>query len=753
MEPFAGSDRFVVERTLGRGGYGVVYQVFDRARNARAALKTFHTLDAAAVYRLKQEFRTLADLSHPNLAALYELFSDGQQWFFTMELVDGTGFVSYVRGQPQVDRDSTPPSTEPVDDDQPTATTAAVAVPEAPVAPIAPDRVEPLRRCLRELATGLGYLHGQGLLHHDVKSSNVLVTRDGRVVLLDFGLVAEIGRRSGSEDGLHGTLAYISPEQIGREPVTAASDWYSVGVMLSEALLGRLPFSGSSAAVLDAKRRLDLPQPRDLADGIPADLNDLCRDLLNRDPARRPDATAVLARLDPRRAASVAVGAARPLPQFIGRARELAELDSAFDAACQGRAVIACVQGAPGIGKSALVRRFLDAVRERRAEAVVLAGRCYEREAVPYKALDSLVDALSLYLVGLSPSQVDAVLPRDVSALARVFPVLRRVDAVAYARQRAADIPDAQEVRRRAFQAFRELIGRIADRQPLLLFIDDVHWGDADSAALLTEMLRPADRPALLLLATYRSREALASPIVEALQATAATSAVDLRDLRLGELTAGESQQLARALLQTRELSPQSSRAEALARESAGNPFFLHELVQDVQAADAPVAASADHDAGDVTLERVIHRRIGRLPSTARRLVEALAVFGRPVDVMLAGRAADVEAQALDALVMLRGASLVRQAAGRAVEALAFDRAAALYRDALDLLPAQAPARHRLAVSLGDALARAGRGRDAAQVFLAAAPGAEPTEALELTRRAAETTDSSRFGQCCARWG
>ena len=106
---------------------------------------------------------------------------------------------------------------------------------------------------------------------------------------------------------------------------------------------------------------------------------------------------------------------------------------------------------APGIGKTALIGRFLNQLREREPDAVVLTGRCYERESVPYKALDNIVDELSQYLRRIG-READAVMPRDVAALARLFPVLRRVEPIALSRDRSAEIADSQELRRRGFR-------------------------------------------------------------------------------------------------------------------------------------------------------------------------------------------------------------------------------------------------------------------------------------------------------------
>src|SRR5260370_35547008 len=95
---FGGNERFQVQERLGAGGYGVVYRAVDRERNIPVALKTLRHVAAKALLRFKQEFRALADVSHPNLVTLYELSSHEGQWFFTMELVDGVNLLWYVRG-------------------------------------------------------------------------------------------------------------------------------------------------------------------------------------------------------------------------------------------------------------------------------------------------------------------------------------------------------------------------------------------------------------------------------------------------------------------------------------------------------------------------------------------------------------------------------------------------------------------------------------------------------------------------------
>src|SRR5206468_12472715 len=124
MQTFAGQGRFELLREIGAGGMGIVYEALDRDLKTRVALKTIRTLDATALYRFKKEFRSLAELSHANLLPLYELVADGDSWFFTMELVQGVDFFTYVRSAEVPGSDTSlvaPPASAPSGEDDPTA--------------------------------------------------------------------------------------------------------------------------------------------------------------------------------------------------------------------------------------------------------------------------------------------------------------------------------------------------------------------------------------------------------------------------------------------------------------------------------------------------------------------------------------------------------------------------------------------------------------------------------------------------------
>jgi serine/threonine protein kinase len=792
---------------LGRGGMGVVYRAWDVRHQKEVALKTLRGVDPTALYRFKQEFRALAGLAHPNLVTLYELHADERSCFFTMELLKGVDFLTHVRAGRPAPADQTT-AVGPFTDSNPGPCAAGGDVAVFPA--LSPEQVGRLREGLRQLAEGILVLHDAGKLHRDLKPGNVLVTPEGRVVVLDFGLATEVDRsglHQSTEDHIIGTVPYMAPEQAACGPVSAASDWYAFGVLLYEALTGRLPFTGRALQILVRKQEEDPPPPGTVVPGIPADLDSLCVDLLRRDPAERPAGQDVLRRLREGAGAPVAKPPRLPPAQavpLVGRERHLRALAEAYDAARQGRAVTLYIHGRSGAGKSALVQRFLDGLADG-GEAVVLAGRCYEQESVPYKALDGLLDALSRYLTRLPPLEAEALLPRDVHALARLFPVLRRVEAVARAPRRGVEVTDLLELRRRATAALRELLARLGDRRPLVLAIDDLQWGDADSAAVLAELLRPPEPPALLLVAAYRSEEAAVSPCLRALLAPREPPALDSRELPVEPLSPAEGRELALALLGTAGAEARA-RAEAIARESGGNPFFVHELVQAAYS-DPNRADWAAAGGPGLTLPQVLGGRVGRLPEPSRRLVEVVAVAGRPLRQADACRAADWPDEDLTALAHLRAARLLRGtalaeraevetyhdriretvlagldpgtlrrhhaslarvleasgqydpevlaihwqgcgeprraggfyelAAAQAAEALAFDRAAKLYRLALELQAPEGADERRLRVRLADALANAGRGADAARQYMEAASGAGPDEALDLRRRAA----------------
>src|SRR5256885_1863687 len=660
---------------------GAVYEAYDQERHETVALKTLRWQDPSAIYRLKKEFRVLSDIAHANLASLYELVADGDDWFYTMELVDGVEFFNYVRPPPE------PPSQSETR---------------------APPDVPRLRAALAQLIKGVVALHRAGIVHRDLKPSNVLVTPAGRVVILDFGLadvVAPPSPLQTREEGLWGTVAYMSPEQVEGQR-SPASDWYAVGVMLYEALTGRLPFQGSALRVLADKGRQDPPRLSELVPELPQDLVTLCGDLMARDPAARPEDGEILRRTGV--SAPTTAGAEGPEPRsppsLIRREAELAQL-------CQ-----------------VLLRT--DAVGD---------ARIGEREPADPLALRQRGFAcLRQLLVRLSAQQrvlvfIDDLQWADHDSMVLLEDVLRPPDpphVLLIASFRTEDL---------ASQPFLRALLEHADT-PACRACRLGPLTSADTMRLTETLLVSSSGPPRVQADTI-IRESAGSPfLVEQIVRYALDSndAARATGIGLGEMLESRIRALpegARPLLATLAVAGRPVDAK-VARAAAGLEGDDRPLVallikaHFLRSLGAPSRLELYHDRMRETLVAAlapqvaagIHWRLAQCSEELLGLEDPEALFEHYVAAGNRDRAAVYAARAAD----------------KAFAALAFDRAALLYERALELTAPGAADLSALRVRLGDALASAARCPAAAQAYLAAAAAGAPEDALQYQRRAAE---------------
>ena len=739
-------ERFAVERQLGEGGMGRVFAAFDATLQTHVALKILGTLTPRSIGAIKREFRAAAELAHPNLVRLHELFFDGVEWFFTMDLVDGRSLHSVLKHGRSVGQD-------------------------------------PLEDMFRQLALALRALHAAGVLHGDLKPSNFLVSKaDSRIKLLDFGLARPPG--ASSRDHLFaGTPEYMAPEQTAGKDLSEAADWYSYGVVLFEALTGRLPTRGAAEAELRT---------------APHRLRQLCLALLNEDPSARPSGEEVLRVVGSGHAVE-RITTAPPVSRgtLLGRQAELAYLHAEFERALTGRACVILIHGLPGIGKTALIEHFVSSVRGR--GAIALAGRCRERESVGYKAVDGLIDDIVTLLDSLPEREAAEILPDDVDDLTRLFPALRVARAIANAPKRRFDIPDQTIAKHRAIGAFRQLLTRLSARAPLVVWLDDLQWSDAESALLVEPLVSDSSAARLLLVGSYRTGSGRAGPMLEALFGDGSRRLPEPRDIELNPLSFEEARRLALQLLPKAGADAEAL-SRTIARDAGGNPLFISELAHfsDFSSADAPSS-----------LVELVSMRLVALSPSARELLEAIAIAGAPLSRMVARGACGLapvelehclgtlranrlsgthrvgEDDQIDVLhdrireIIVQSVSdgdrkqhhlsLARalisdpltkphvlathyQAAGelaeagrhwiaagdQAFQALAFNQAADFYALGARQAPLATSELHALEMRRAESLAAAGKGALAAEAYLASAEKCVGSEALELQRRAAE---------------
>jgi eukaryotic-like serine/threonine-protein kinase len=694
---FEGTERFEIIRRLGTGGMGAVYEAFDRERQLPVALKLLNLRHPEALMRFKNEFRALQAVHHPNLVSLGELFARGEQWFFTMELVRGTDLVSHIRNDAEGKlRFDTPR----------------------------------LRAAFHQLALGLAALHRHGHIHRDVKPSNVLVGRDNRVVLLDFGLVREPGKSlDTSPDVVVGTPEYMSPEQAMGDDLAPSSDWYSLGVILYEALVGATPFVGTPMQVMMAKTRTDPAPPHLRVADVPEDLSALCMALLRRDPHKRPNENEILKRFYVELRRDDRTWLTLPLhptaERFVGRREPLAQLDGAFRDAVQSGVRLAFVTGGWGIGKTALVRELALRLAGDVHGPLVWSSRCHERESIPFKAVDMLLDDAARFLLSLPAEELGPLLPEHVALLARTFPSLMRVPTIAERPPGNYDALEPEARRRVLFTAARELFRAIARVQPLVVIVEDLQWGDADGLSLLHDLLQaPGDEP-VLFVGTLRTEQAFA------LAPAALVDGLDnsrISWLHLDPLSSTEMMELVQALLP----GVEQRDVRRIVAQASGHPLFAHELclTKDVHA---------------LRLGDALRARIEPLEAEAHAVLDVLAVAESALPQSLVGDIAGLPwSEAERAITHLRAAQLARTVGLRRTDLVevAHDRVRDAVRAAL-LGPALRNLHERIAATLAqyprasvEVLAShwLGAGRSAEALSCLVAGAAEAAQALAFER-------------------
>ncbi len=247
---------YTLEKRLGAGGMGEVYQAYDQRLDRRVAVKLIrpeHTESPTARERLRREARAAAGLSHPSIVQVHDIVETDDSDAIVMELIEGEPLSARItRG---------------------------------------PLSVDEAVRIGHEIAEGLAAAHAKGLIHRDLKPENVMITTAGKAKILDFGLAKRLeGEASLTQDQrVLGTFRSMSPEQAQGLPLDARSDLFSFGLLLYEMLSGKSPFEGIST--LETLTRICTHRQAPLRGGdraIPAPLSDLVDQLLEKEPALRP---------------------------------------------------------------------------------------------------------------------------------------------------------------------------------------------------------------------------------------------------------------------------------------------------------------------------------------------------------------------------------------------------------------------------------------------------------------------------------
>lgn len=601
---------YEIHERLGQGGMGVVHRALDTRLNRQVAVKVLSAAMAAdphARERLRREALSAASLDHPYVCKIFEIGEETGILYLVMEFVSGETLHRRMHRE-------------------------KMALPD-------------VLRVSQEVAEALEEAHARRLMHRDLKPANIILTTQGHVKVMDFGLAKQMsdglldnGETLSAGAGqltapgaIIGTPDYMSPEQVSGRELNAQSDQFSFGVVLAEMLSGSHPFRRATTMETLSAILRDSP---DIRGDMPQSLRVVVRRMLARDPEERfasmTDVRAELKRIAALVESRLDEKDDNRLPS-IGRDAELKLLTRHLEEAMAGRGSLVLIGGEPGIGKTHLITVLAEVARLR--GALVRTGHCYEAEGSP--PYTPYIETLEASVRTGSTKTLRFVLGDDAAEIARIMPELRTV---------YPDIPSPLEVppeqqRRLLFSAYRSFTERATRLTPMVHIYEDMHWADDPTLHLAEYLAKSLSELPLLVILTYRDVDLeVGRPFARTLESflkQKLATRILLRRLPVE----GVEKMLAALSAQT----PPKSLARVIFEETEGNPFFVEEVFRhlaeegklfDEKGAFLP-GLKVDQLQVPEGVRLVLGRRLQRLGEDARRILTSAAVIGRSFPLQL----------------------------------------------------------------------------------------------------------------------
>jgi ABC-type oligopeptide transport system substrate-binding subunit len=605
--------------------------------------------------RLLREARTAARLNHPNIMAVYDAGEAVERGapFIVMELVEGETLRRQLAGS-----------------------------------------IDETLKIARQICAALEHAHSNGIIHRDLKPENVMLLPSPsprelrgafggeglgvRVKLMDFGLAFSPGTSRLTQDGMFiGTPNYIAPELIESQPATAASDLYALGVMLYELLTGRPPFGGDTLmAILSQHLYASVVPPSTYRAEIPPALDALIVHLLSKRPEDRPASAIEVRRSLEQIEAGLSSGIA-PAPvaispleriargKLVARERELNEANLVWQRAAAGEGHVLLISGEPGVGKTRFVLEVM--AQARYSGAQVLLGECYAEGGAPYAPVAQIIQSAlepppSLSLAKTGEGKGEGLSTSVIADLLTIAPALR------------ADYPDIPpnpplEIKveqQRIFESVVRFCTVLAARAPLLLMIEDAHWADSSTLAVLRHLARRSRSQRWLLVLTYREVELdearpLNNVLLDLNRERLATR------LKLARLDRAQTGELLAAMFQE-DLAPEFS--DGIYRETEGNPFFVEEVCKALIEEGKVYREGGRWQQPDLreiaipqNVKLAIQARVNKLPEAAQETLRLAAMLGREFSFDTLQAMSDLDEDTLiDSLEMAQKAQLITEA-------------------------------------------------------------------------------------------
>jgi ABC-type oligopeptide transport system substrate-binding subunit/tRNA A-37 threonylcarbamoyl transferase component Bud32 len=713
-------NRYQLQSEIGSGGMGMIYRAHDQILDRDVAVKvlTHRNLGEEGKAKLLHEAQAAAKLNHPNIVSIYDAGIQDDIPFIVMELVEGTSL------------DHSPPQT-----------------------------IEEIVGIAQQICAALQHAHQQSIVHRDLKPENVLISLEGTVKLMDFGLARSIASRMTSEGTIEGTVYFMAPEQALGQATDHRTDFYSLGVMLYELTTGQLPFtSDDPLQVISQHIYAPVVPPSALNADIPPRLEELILSLLSKRPADRPtNASIILNALETLDKGEMEARVGEPFSpidqivrgRIIGRRNELQETTHIWRKAATGEGQVLLVSGEPGIGKTRFIQELRTLVEVEGGQ--VFLGECYAEGSAPCSPIAQIIRQI---LDSQGWEKLD--LPNSYLAdFLEIAPDLHH---------HFSDIPpnpilDPQAKQERMFESMVALFGALSRQQPILLTIEDAHWADSCTLQFLRHIARRCKSIGLpvLIVLTYREVEldearALNEMLYDLNREHLATR------IKLLRLSREETHELLNVMFHE-EISPDLVKSVYL--ETEGNPFFIEEVCKSLieegklyQEGGKWQWRRTEELEVPQSVRIAIQGRISKLSPEAQDALRFASIFGREFEYEVLKAVCDYDEDTLiDALESAERAQIIVELEPRtngrpaSLPSFAFahalipstlrDSVSGLRRQRLHLRAAIALERiypdrvEELAPRIGQHFAEAGNGRKAAEYLLKAGDAARKLYAYQ----------------------
>lgn len=595
--------RYQLQSRLGEGAQKRVFLARDKEldRDVVIGVLNRRQIESDSLSRLRREAKAMARLDeHPNVVSVYDIGEEEGNPFIVTQYVRGgsvADVLSACRPEP-------------------------LPLPEA-------------IRIAAQTCRALNHAHAHGILHRDVKPTNVWLMRDGTVKLGDFGLALSLDRTDlTGEDMRVGTAAYIAPEQALGAAVGPQSDLYSLGVMLYEMVAGRRPFYGDTALAVISQHINSRPvAPSWHNPALNDALDRLILELLAKSPADRPTSAAVVADSLEAMLVGASPAEARPAPVrettsldrlasgvFVGRIQEVMQLREGLKAALTGRGRLFLISGEPGSGKTRLTEELTTYARMR--GSCVLVGKCFDGKGAP--AFWPWLQAIRRYAHDLEPNELHHVMGPGAADIAQLDSEIR---------QRLPALPappplEPEQARFRLFDSITTFLRNAARSRPVLLILDDLQWADEPSLRLLQFLAQEMRDAHLLIVGTYRDVAlGRGHPLARTL---AEVGGGDLsHQIHLDGLSAED---VGRYIELTSGVSPPENLVQRIWSKTEGNPFFVCETIRLLiteGVLENPDALADLQINIPPRVRDVVRRRLEQLSDHCNKTLTMAAVYGR----------------------------------------------------------------------------------------------------------------------------